>query len=162
MAKEYVPIFFDWFDVTDKLTAQQKGFLIDAVVAHYKYGEKEQYIINKNSPDSLKEAFIKTVERADLYFASKYNGRSGEFHWNWKGGITPVNQRERSSSKYAEWRKAVFLRDNFTCQLCGKVGGGLQAHHVKRWSTNVNERYQVSNGVTLCEKCHKALHGKGG
>ncbi len=160
MASEYVPIFFEWLDDTSRLTAQQTGYLIDAVLTYFKDGE--QGIIGIYSPDALKEAYLKTITRIDKYFESEYNGRSGEFHWNWKGGKTPVNQRERSSKEYAEWRKAVFERDGFTCQLCGRVGGGLQAHHIRHWSTNINERYQVQNGVTLCKKCHKELHKKGG
>ena len=86
--------------------------------------------------------------------------RSGEDHWNWKGGITSENQKERNSAKYSEWRKNVFVRDNFTCQICGQVGGNLNAHHIKRWSTNVNERYDVCNGITLCKKCHADVHKK--
>lgn len=160
MAREYVPIFFEWLDDTSRLSAQQTGYLIDAVLMYFKDGE--QRVININSPDALKEAYLKTITRIDKYFGSEYNGRSGEFHWNWQGGKTPVNQRERSSKEYAEWRKAVFERDGFTCQLCGQVGGGLQAHHIQHWSTNVDERYQVQNGVTLCKKCHKELHKKGG
>ena len=34
MAREYVPVFFDWLDVTQDLTAEEKGNLIDAVVAY--------------------------------------------------------------------------------------------------------------------------------
>lgn len=158
MAREYVPVYFDWLEVTQDLTAEEKGNLIDAVLMYFKDGEQD--IIDINSPE--KEAYLKTITRIDKYFGSEYNGRSGEFHWNWQGGKTPVNQRERSSKEYAEWRKAVFERDGFTCQLCGQVGGGLQAHHIQHWSTNVNKRYQVQNGVTLCKKCHKELHKKGG
>lgn len=160
MAREYVPIFFEWLDDTSRLTAQQTGCLIDAVVMYFKDGK--QSIVNTDSQNALTEAFLKTTARIDKYFGSEYNGRSGEFHWNWQGGKTPVNQRERSSKEYFEWRKAVFERDGFTCQLCGQVGGGLQAHHIQHWSTNVDERYQVQNGVTLCEKCHRELHRKGG
>lgn len=86
--------------------------------------------------------------------------QSGENHWNWKGGITPKNQKERNSSKYSAWRKAVFERDDYTCQICGIRGSELNAHHIKRWSTNVNERYQLDNGITLCKKCHSFVHSK--
>ena len=154
MAKEYVPIFFDWLDLTRELTAEERGNLIDAVVAYASGGEKEIDPILKPLCGFMLERYVA--------FNSFPNGKpTGQYHWNWKGGKTPENQRDRSSKKYADWRKAVFLRDNFTCQMCGQVGGGLNAHHIKRWSTNVNERYQVSNGITLCEKCHKELHGKG-
>lgn len=155
MAKEYVPIFFDWLDVTQDLTAEEKGNLIDAVVA---YAFKGYQVKISPHLTKLRDGMI------DRYIAANSfpNGKpTGEFHWNWKNGKTPENQRERSSKKYADWRKAVFLRDNFTCQMCGQVGRRLNVHHIKQWSTNVNERYQVSNGITLCEKCHKELHGKG-
>lgn len=34
MGREYVPVFFDWLDVTQDLTAEEKGNLIDAVVSY--------------------------------------------------------------------------------------------------------------------------------
>ena len=44
MAKEYVPIFFDWLDVTQDLSAEEKGKLIDAVVAYASGQEYEPYL----------------------------------------------------------------------------------------------------------------------
>lgn len=44
MAKEYVPIFFDWLEVTQDLTAEEKGNLIDAVVA-YASGEEYEHLL---------------------------------------------------------------------------------------------------------------------
>ena len=44
MAKEYVPIFFDWLDVTQDLTAEEKGNLIDAVVA-YASGKEYEHLL---------------------------------------------------------------------------------------------------------------------
>lgn len=44
MAKEYVPIFFDWLDVTQDLTAEEKGNLIDAVVAYASGNEYEHLL----------------------------------------------------------------------------------------------------------------------
>ena len=45
MAKEYVPIFFDWLDTTQDLTAEEKGQLIDAVVA-YASGQEYEHLLN--------------------------------------------------------------------------------------------------------------------
>ena len=52
----------------------------------------------------------------------------------WNGGITPIGKLLRDSSKYREWRDAIFQRDNWTCQDCGrkrKAGDRviLEAHH---------------------------------
>jgi predicted restriction endonuclease len=163
MAREYVPIFFEWLDVTQDLTAEEKGNLIDALVLFYRFHDHVDNDLYEWNVDDKTLDVMEDVVRKISSFRNLQNGRpTGEFHWNWKGGKTPVNQRERSSGRYAEWRNSVFSRDGFTCQLCGQVGGSLQAHHIKRWSTNVDERYQVSNGVTLCVKCHKAIHKKGG
>lgn len=91
---------------------------------------------------------------------------AGETHYAWKGGVTPENQRERSSGKYAEWRTAILRRDNFTCQLCGIRGGRLQADHILSWATHKELRFELSNGRTLCVPCHKKTpnygwHGRG-
>ena len=64
----------------------------------------------------------------------------------------------RKTKEYKEWRKAVFRRDNYTCQMCGKRGGKLVAHHKKRYRNAISERTVLENGITLCEDCHKLIH----
>ena len=89
----------------------------------------------------------------------------------WKGGITPVNMQIRSSVEYKDWRTAVFERDNYTCQECGKHGGRLNVNHIIHFSFIMkHERiksfedalkcellWDINNGETLCESCHKTL-----
>lgn len=63
-----------------------------------------------------------------------------------------------------EWKVQVFVRDDFKCQACGKRGGRLNAHHKNGWNLFPDERFDLGNGVTLCETCHKRFHnvyGKG-
>lgn len=44
MAREYVPIFFDWLETTQDLTAEEKGNLIDAVVS-YASGQEYEHLL---------------------------------------------------------------------------------------------------------------------
>ena len=67
----------------------------------------------------------------------------------------------RSRSLHAEWRAAVFSRDDYACQECGARGVKLNAHHVRPWFLDEDGRYSVDNGITLCRKCHRKHHGKG-
>lgn len=79
---------------------------------------------------------------------------SGEKHWNWQGGKTKDITKERNSYKYGLWRKSIFKRDNYTCQCCGKKGGKLNAHHIENFADNEDLRFDINNGITLCEECH--------
>lgn len=82
------------------------------------------------------------------------NKMVGEKNPAWKGGVSTINQKIRKSFEYEEWRRNVFKKDNYTCQHCGKVGGWLEADHIKLFSIHDKLRFDVSNGQTLCEKCH--------
>lgn len=79
----------------------------------------------------------------------------------WIGYKTDESKIARKSSRYAEWRKTVFERDDYTCQMCGNRGGVLHPHHIKKFSSHPELRYEPSNGVTLCAApCHRNTQGK--
>lgn len=107
-------------------------------------------------------AKFKTGKSRGVEFIEKCRkgAKRGECHWNWNGGSSGENVLIRMSSKYKEWRKGVFMRDNYTCQECGaknKEGLGLKinADHIKPFSTHPELRFNLDNGRTLCEGCHK-------
>lgn len=80
----------------------------------------------------------------------------------WKGGITPMNAAIRNSLEYEDWRKAVFERDNYTCQICYQVGGYLHVDHIKPFALFPELRFELSNGRTLCVSCHRKTETYGG
>lgn len=84
----------------------------------------------------------------------------GEKHWNWQNGITSERAKIYNSFRYKNWRKKVFEKDNYTCQNCGDKGVYLEAHHIKTFSKYKNLRFIVSNGITLCKKCHNLTKRK--
>ena len=101
--------------------------------------------------------------------------RYGKNSPGWRGGVTKINKLVRGCIlKNTTWVQDVFARDNYICQRCNKKGGRLQAHHFFELSniimTNqiktVEDIYKcdilfdLSNGITLCEDCHKWVHTK--
>lgn len=77
----------------------------------------------------------------------------------WKGGITPINKKIRSSTEYKLWRTAVFERDKYICTECGvrskkDFSIELNADHIKPFAYFPELRFAIDNGRTLCRKCH--------
>lgn len=101
---------------------------------------------------------------------------AGENSPNWKGGVTELHDAIRTCTKNEIWKKDCRKRDNYTCQKCGKIGGKTNVHHcrIPFWKMleeltvmgitcvedipNDSEFWDINNGITLCEDCHKEFH----
>lgn len=57
---------------------------------------------------------------------------------------------------YSSRREAVLYRDNYVYQCCGKKHVRLEVHHIIFRSMGGTD--DEKNLITLCEKCHKAVH----
>jgi 5-methylcytosine-specific restriction endonuclease McrA len=83
----------------------------------------------------------------------------GERNPSWRGGVTDVLTKIRNSTRMEKWRRDVKFRDGYMCQVCGKGDeGDLVAHHKKQLALESLLAYDISNGDTLCVKCHKEAH----
>ena len=88
-------------------------------------------------------------------------GKFGKDSATWDHTITDEERLiGRFYPEYKQWRKAVYERDNYTCQICG--GTNLNAHHLEGYANNKELRISLDNGITLCKKCHKDFHNKYG
>lgn len=56
-----------------------------------------------------------------------------------------------------EMQMTIFERDNFTCQICGQVGGKLQVDHIQGWAEYPELRFSPDNCRTVCMACHYYL-----
>tara|TARA_R110000868_G_scaffold205126_4_gene453435 strand:- start:752 stop:1090 length:339 start_codon:yes stop_codon:yes gene_type:complete len=88
----------------------------------------------------------------------KYPQVTGPLNNKWKGGITSINDKIRKSHIYKIWKKAIFEKDDYICQKCGKRGGDLNAHHIKPFAIYPELRFALDNGETLCIKCHRDVN----
>lgn len=66
--------------------------------------------------------------------------------------------------KLINQREAVFTRDSYKCQICGRTikdGAILRMHHALYWKGDHTDR--LSGLMTVCDKCHTPKnHQKGG
>jgi 5-methylcytosine-specific restriction endonuclease McrA len=92
--------------------------------------------------------------------------RKGKRNIKWKGGVTKKAHKVRTTDKYYAWQQFVFMRDNWTCQMCNKRGGKLESDHIIPLADLINNNpnefdcqdeyfYDTNNGQTLCKDCHK-------
>ena len=64
--------------------------------------------------------------------------------------------------KYVAWARAVKVKYNFCCNICGISGLNngiyLESHHLNSFDWAVDERYNISNSACLCEYHHVLFH----
>lgn len=79
----------------------------------------------------------------------------GEKSYNWIVDRTKLKKDNRNDSAYKVWRMAVYKRDGFKCMIAnGDCKGRIEAHHILRWSEHPELRYNINNGITLCQAHH--------
>lgn len=80
----------------------------------------------------------------------------------------------RNIEEHVEWRRSILERDNFRCQICySQKNNRLNVHHLYKsfseiilknqiktleQARNCKELWDVNNGITFCEKCHRETH----
>jgi 5-methylcytosine-specific restriction endonuclease McrA len=68
----------------------------------------------------------------------------------------PKHERLRlNSDLYDQLRNQVLRRDGWRCQACGTMSN-LEVHHKQFRSQSGDDSEQ--NLITLCSKCHAAMH----
>ncbi len=136
----------------------------EAKTGHPLSEETRRKISSANKGKSRGVGRKNTAEvRRKMSEIARARGERHNFRIDGKGD---ERRTERKASmqqmEYRLWREAVYARDNWTCQECKKRGGKLAADHVKPWRDFPELRYDVSNGRTLCEECHKKTPTYGG
>lgn len=144
----------------------ENPFASQEIQKKIRMSNKEKYGVEYTMQNKdIKEKSINTCIKK--YGVSNYGSiyssqHKGELSPTWKGGVKH-HRVERSTFEYRQWRKNVFKKDSYTCQCCGdKSGNGhrveLCSHHIKNWKDNIDIRYDVENGITLCKVCHNKFH----
>jgi hypothetical protein len=102
-----------------------------------------------------------------LVYRKKYKlNKFSIFYCSWKcekehqskiRSISELPEAWRRRRFYKGWRKRILKRDGFECKLCDS-DIKLVAHHIIEAKDNPGLRFELNNGITLCEKCHINIH----
>lgn len=117
---------------------------------------------------SCNEKIKEKIIEGNKKFCSAHEKPKGENHPNWKPELTlEYRIKHRCTTEYNDWRKAVYERDDYTCQCCGMkrtkhTQPPLNAHHIENYAQHPDKQTDIDNGITLCEPCHEGFHKKYG
>lgn len=80
-----------------------------------------------------------------------FNGK-----YSWRMNPLKKSSHTRFGPEYQAWREGVLYRDKYKCMKCGNKKR-LKVHHIKRWADIPVLRFAITNGITLCYKCHQEM-----
>src|SRR5215204_6159943 len=93
--------------------------------------------------------------RARISKATKLRTPRGPTHPRFIDGRAHERANRGLSPDDVAWRNAAYARDGYTGQVCGdRRSGNLTSRPLKPWAGFPELRHDVSNGITLCERCH--------
>lgn len=117
-----------------------------------------------------------TLNRYKDYLTHNHNGltycnsckgavlNSKENNYRWRFDLSEeerllnqTNHHRNNDLEYNAFIRKVLQRDNYKCIVCGSKNK-LNVHHLDGFNWCEEKRKEVSNGVTLCENCHKNFH----
>lgn len=144
--KKFLKVPRSWMQLSEDSDPHLLGRVV-YWACEYAFLDKEP---NEADMSGMERAAWLMVKRDVDYQCKHHRGKT--FHY------ISENQEGRFTAEYRLWRDAVFERDEHTCQCCGQVGGKLNAHHILPYATYPELRTSIENGITLCTKCHRAVH----
>lgn len=125
-----------------------------------------KYICSCGNISNVSWAHFKHGQRCKECWIKNHSGKN---HYAYNEDLTDVQRKKNGidrtkSPKYRQWKKNVLEKDIYICQKCGNDLNKFYnvAHHIDSWDLNSKLRYEVSNGISFCENCHKLFHSKYG
>ena len=118
--------------------------------------QKLEYICPKGHRGSICWSNFQQGQRCSKCY---FENNRGFNHPNFNPNLTEKDRQDRRLIPgYEEWAYNVKKRDNFTCQVCGKKGVRLNSHHLYSYASYPELQLVLSNGICICEDCHKLFH----
>ena len=99
-----------------------------------------------------------TRNKISLALKGKSNGRGGELHPRWikdRNLLAKTRNPREDSTESIIWARNVKKRDNWKCKMSNSdCKGRLESHHILSHRDFPELRYEINNGITLCQFHH--------
>jgi len=75
--------------------------------------------------------------------------------------LLKTDRQKAYDTKYKYWMLKVKKRDNWRCKINNKdCKGRLEAHHILSWQDFPELRYNINNGISLCQAHHPRVRAE--
>jgi hypothetical protein len=118
------------------------------------FGKTRGQEIRKNMTLASQKTALRLEVKEKQSMAKR--GIFGEKTNRWIKDRSKLSKKQiRNDYSYQEWRKLVWIRDEFTCRLKDNdCEGKIISHHILAWRDHPDKRYDINNGITLCHYHH--------
>lgn len=110
-----------------------------------------------NTPEIRAKISSTLTGRKNPAHSLRMRGRSGPSSPRWINDRTQLktDRRHAYDTRYREWMFKVKTRDGWKCKIADtNCSGRMEAHHILTWRDFPELRYQINNGITLCQHHH--------
>lgn len=149
--REGIVFYRSFYEAVKDLPAEQFKATVSAIM---------DYGLDGKMPETCgieRTIFLLTKPQIDANNKKYQNGSKGGRPAKYSKEENEEARKARNSQEYLKWRDEVYKRDGYSCVICGSEDN-IEAHHKKGFVEFPELRYEVSNGITLCEQCHNQIH----
>ena len=157
----------NYFEEISKIYCENQPPLFKSIISKlatdYRYYydmkcELENYSVKLHLAKYKRDEQIRKLSSEIRFLEEKLNSFIKEYRPITRMEIIGRNEYiSRNSPEYFKFKQDVLSRDDYTCQCCGSKEN-LEVHHKYAMNQHNSLGATVSNGIVLCEKCHKNYH----
>jgi len=116
--------------------------------------EKRRGMFTKGHKPTLGMTGRKHSEETKKKMSEAHLGKKNGY-WKQDRNKLVKNEKKHLDTKYKYWMLEVKNRDKWKCRIINSdCKGRLESHHILNWKDYPELRYEISNGITLCQAHH--------